>query len=56
VYFYNKGNSSLESAEKWIEDHRYDPDFEEPLLLQGNAFQESTLTDEEARQKLKELT
>lgn len=33
------GNTTLESAEKWVDDHRYDHDFEEPLLLQGTAFQ-----------------
>lgn len=22
-------------AEKWIEDHKYDPDFEEPLIITG---------------------
>ena len=31
-------NASVESASAWIDTHKYDADFEEELLLQGQAF------------------
>lgn len=30
----NQDNLTVETAEKWIDDHRYDQDFEEQLFLQ----------------------
>jgi uncharacterized UBP type Zn finger protein len=45
------GNKTVEAAVKWIEDHKYDPDFEEELKMVGQP--KSTLTEEEAKEKLK---
>jgi hypothetical protein len=42
-------------AENWIEDHKYDPDFEEEAVITQQA-EAPKLTPEEAKQKLKELT
>lgn len=47
------GNNNLEAAQRWIEDHKYDADFEEELKMVGQPV--STLTEEEAKQKLAEL-
>jgi UBX domain-containing protein 1/4 len=47
----------VKMAENWIDDHKYDPDFEEQLVITGKAEEEKKqLTPEEAKQKLKELT
>ena len=46
----------IKMAENWIEDHKYDPDFEEEVIITGKQEQKPKLTPEEAKQKLKELT
>ena len=47
----------LRMAEKWIEDHKYDPDFEEEAIVEGGEEDNKPkLTPEEAKQRLKELT
>lgn len=43
-------------AENWIEEHKYDPDFEEEVSITQQEESTVKLTPEEAKQKLKELT
>jgi len=49
------GNVNLSTAQHWIEQHKYDPDFEEELLVTGQE-DKPKLSPEEAKEKLKELT
>lgn len=46
------GNKDLETALRWIEEHKNDADFNEPVEVEAP---KSTLTPEEARAKAKEL-
>ena len=50
-----EGNVNLSTAQHWIEQHKYDLDFEEELLVTGQE-DKPKLSPEEAKEKLKELT
>lgn len=47
--------SILEKALEWIEEHQKDPDFEEELRIVGEQENKPKMTDEEIKQKAKEL-
>jgi uncharacterized UBP type Zn finger protein len=47
--------SILEKALEWIEEHQKDPDFEEELRIVGEEENKPKMTDEEIKQKAKEL-
>lgn len=51
--FFNK--SVLENAIEWIYEHQNDPDFEEELRIVGEEANKAKMTDEEIKQKAKEL-
>lgn len=46
-------SASVEAAQHWLEEHKNDPDFHEPLFIVKGP--QSKLTPEEAKQKAKEL-
>ena len=47
--------SNLENAINWIEEHQQDADFEEELRVVGQEENKPQLTEEEVKQKAKEL-
>jgi uncharacterized UBP type Zn finger protein len=47
--------SILEKALEWIEEHQKDPDFEEELRIVGEQENKPKMTEEEVKQKAKEL-
>jgi uncharacterized UBP type Zn finger protein len=47
--------SNLENAINWIEEHQKDADFEEELRVVGQEENKAQLTEEEIKQKAKEL-
>ena len=48
-------NTGVDAAKKWIEEHKSDPDFTEPLFIVRQNPNMPKLTPEEAKKKAKEL-
>lgn len=47
--------AGVAAAKEWIDEHRYDPDFNEPLFIVRQNANAPKLTPEEAKKKAKEL-
>lgn len=47
--------AGVAAAKEWIDEHRYEPDFNEPLFIVRQSANAPKLTPEEAKKKAKEL-